>query len=86
MTAHMDDIYVDFDSGHVLLFADETDDSEVTWIPFSDLGIDNSEGDDDNKFVFDFEFTVKNIYDDSSGKYGVQWGNAAFIDCNYVFD
>lgn len=29
---------------------------------------------------------MKNIFDESSGKYGVEWGNAAFIDCHYVYD
>ena len=35
--------------------------------------------------IFDFQYTVANIYDDPMGKYGEEWGNAAFVDCKYVF-
>ena len=30
-------------------------------------------------------FTVKNIFDDSRGKFSVIFGNTAIIDCNYFF-
>ena len=70
MTAQMDDVYLDFSSEQVLHFCSSDDESStgVVRVPFSDLGL-SAEGDD--KLIFDFEFTVKSIYDDSAGKYGV---------------
>ena len=68
MTEQMDDIHLDFDSGNILLFTDNPTDPEVKWIPFSNLGFS---AEDYNRFVFDYEFEVKNIFDESSGKYGV---------------
>ena len=70
MTAQMDDVYLDFSSEQVVHFSSSDDESSeaVVWVPFSDLGL-SAEGED--KYIFDFEFTVKSIYDDPAGKYGV---------------
>ena len=40
----------------------------IEWLPFSDFGLTAGHDDD---FIFDFDFTVKNIYEEASGKYGV---------------
>ena len=45
---------------------------------------DRNEGDNDS-WIFEYNFQVKQIFEKSDGKYSEVFGNVAFIDCNYVF-
>ena len=54
-------------------------------LPLSDLsGIKNA---DDSEFdwIFHYNFSVKDIFEKSLGKYSSVFGNVAFIDCGYVY-
>ena len=53
-------------------------------IPFENLGLKANA--DDTTYNFNYALTVRDIYDEANGKYGSEWGNAAFIDCNFVYN
>ena len=43
------------------------------------------EEENDDEWIFHYDFQVKQIFEESDGKYSTVFGNAVFIDCNYVY-
>lgn len=82
MTATMDDVIVDLDNGAILLGGDRL-------VTFESLGLEKEHqalSSPIPSFIFNFENKVANIYEEANGKYGSEWGDAAFIDCHFIFE
>lgn len=81
-TATMDNVVVDLSNGVILIGNDNL-------FTFESLGLGREHeaaNDPDTGFIFNFENKVSNIYEAANGKYGSEWGDAVFIDCNFVFE
>ena len=56
-------------------------------LPFKELGPPkNAQTNDEDEFIFNYEFVVKEIFEEADAKYSTVFGNVAFVDCNYIFN
>ena len=73
MVLEVDGVYVDFDTRE-LCFNDGAD-----TVPLAFLGLT------DEDYIIDVELTVQQTYEEPNGRFSLVFGNAAMIDCNWVF-